>query len=156
MAAVKQSFSENTALRSADNNLLKEVEKLKMEIQELKEDLKYERRFRIKAEKELREWKEMHSVVQELRGAVGDIKSLLSDGQQKSDKQFSNSRPCNSSVHDTSASQQLGDSTAQGCGLEMNYICLGQDVNIKKKRLYNRINSGVYKKFTCELLLVIW
>ncbi|KAL7879003.1 hypothetical protein AOLI_G00099770 [Acnodon oligacanthus] len=121
MAAVKQSCSENTALRSADNNLLKEVEKLKMEIQ----DLKYERRFRIKAEKELREWKEMHSVVQELR------------------------------VHDTSASQQLGDSTTQGCGLEMNFICLRQDVNIKKT-LYNQINSRDYKKFTCELLLVIF
>lgn len=30
---------------------------LKNEIKELKEDLKYERRFRIKAERELREWK---------------------------------------------------------------------------------------------------
>ncbi|KAL7834162.1 hypothetical protein AOLI_G00291220 [Acnodon oligacanthus] len=127
-AAVKQSCSEDAALRSADNSLLKEAEKLQMEIPELKADLGRPALFLGKAA----ENPEMHSVVQELRGAVGDIKALLSDGQQKSDKQSSNSRPCNSSVHDTSASRQLGDGTAQGCGLEMNYICLGQVVNIKK------------------------
>jgi len=37
--------------------MAEKIEELKNEIKELKEDLKYERRFRIKAERELRESK---------------------------------------------------------------------------------------------------
>ncbi len=42
---------------SKSSDMVKEIEELKNKIKELKEDLKYERRFRIKAERELRDWK---------------------------------------------------------------------------------------------------
>ncbi|XP_039513305.1 BEN domain-containing protein 6-like isoform X1 [Pimephales promelas] len=125
--------------------MAEKIEELKNEIKELKEDLKYERRFRIKAERELRESKEMHDVVQELKDTVAELKMM---SKQKPD------------TPQTSSSQNIGSQiqepcSAQGSGQEDDYINLGEGVRIKKCQ-FDKINPQDFKKFTNELLLVIF
>ncbi|XP_067303617.1 BEN domain-containing protein 6-like [Pseudorasbora parva] len=125
--------------------MAEEIEELKNEIKELKEDLKYERRFRIKAERELREWKEMHSVVQELKCTVGEIKMMCSSKQKPDTLQTTSSQNIGSpsqEPYSAQASEQVND-----------YVILGEGVQIKRSQ-FDKINTKDFKKFTNELLLV--
>ncbi|KAL6462781.1 hypothetical protein MHYP_G00292030 [Metynnis hypsauchen] len=64
----------------------------------------------------------MHSVIQELRDAVGDINALLCDRQQKSDN----------SIIPGPAALQFMTALLKDVDWKLIYICSGQDVNIKR------------------------
>ncbi|XP_063039821.1 uncharacterized protein LOC134435017 isoform X2 [Engraulis encrasicolus] len=55
----------------------REIDKLRREIKDLEEDLKNEKKQRLRAEKELKDWKDMHDVVQDFRSAVGQWKNTM-------------------------------------------------------------------------------
>ncbi|XP_057191235.1 uncharacterized protein LOC130555224 [Triplophysa rosa] len=164
MAAVKESCSqivEPRAVRGQEESFsssplspkpcessdkAEKIKELKDEIKELQEDLKYERRFRIKAERELREWKEIHAVVQELKCTVGEMK-VMCTSKKKPDIMH-----MPSSSEDT-AGQNQEPRIAQESGQVTDYINLGEGVTIKRSQ-FERINTQDFKKFTSELLLV--
>ncbi|XP_053307467.1 BEN domain-containing protein 6 [Spea bombifrons] len=131
---------------SRSSDMAEEIEELKNEIKALKEDLKYEQRIRIKAERELREWKEMHAVVQELKCTVGEIRKMCSSKQKPDSLE-------NSSYSEDIASQSQEPCTAQGSGQVIDYISLGEGVRIKKSQ-FEKINTRDFKKFTNELFLI--
>ncbi|KAK7174932.1 hypothetical protein R3I93_001975 [Phoxinus phoxinus] len=126
-------------------DMAEDIKELNNEIKELKEDLKYERRFRIKAERELREWKEMHAVVQELKGTVGEIKMMCISKQKPDTLQTSSSQNIGSQIQEPCS--------AQGSEQVIDFINLGEGVRIKRSQ-FDRINTQDFKKFTSELFLV--
>ncbi|XP_056605037.1 uncharacterized protein LOC130421262 [Triplophysa dalaica] len=164
MAAVKESCSqivEPRAVRGQEESFsssplspkpyessdkAEKIKELKDEIKELQEDLKYELRFRIKAERELREWKEIHAVVQELKCTVGEIKGMCNSKKKPDILHMP------SSFEDT-AGQNQEPRIAQESGQVTDYINLGEGVTIKRSQ-FERINTQDFKKFTSELLLV--
>ncbi|KAJ8375706.1 hypothetical protein SKAU_G00062860 [Synaphobranchus kaupii] len=58
----------------------KEIKELQSEVEEWKEEYRFEKRQRIKAVNELREWKEMNNLIVQLKGTVGELQSLLRKG----------------------------------------------------------------------------
>ncbi|KAI7808940.1 hypothetical protein IRJ41_018675, partial [Triplophysa rosa] len=198
MAAVKESCSqivEPRAVRGQEESFsssplspkpcessdkAEKIKELKDEIKELQEDLKYERRFRIKAERELREWKEIHAVVQELKCTVGEMK-VMCTSKKKPDIMHmpSSSEDTAGQNQEPRIAQESGQVSESQCVSQSapssvvralirewailrathtllcvtDYINLGEGVTIKRSQ-FERINTQDFKKFTSELLLV--
>ncbi|KAJ8359470.1 hypothetical protein SKAU_G00159950 [Synaphobranchus kaupii] len=113
----------------------KEIKELQSEVEEWKEEYRFERRQMIKAVKELREWKGMNNLIVQLKGTVGELQSLLRKGATAG-------REIRQDMEDVS--EDASEMVTLSGGLRL------------KKALLSRINSSSYQRYTAELLAIVF
>ncbi|KAK5934087.1 hypothetical protein CgunFtcFv8_014511 [Champsocephalus gunnari] len=131
---------------------------LLMKIEQLQAQLKYERRCRILAERELRELKEMNTLMMQMRHTAHELRVTLDHVIQGGEAAAAGSH----NSHDESVSF-LGE--AEGEMREdhdilpeddVNYLYLSETLRVPKT-LYERIAEiGDYKKYTSALLMILF
>ncbi|XP_061543524.1 uncharacterized protein LOC133408533 isoform X1 [Phycodurus eques] len=129
---------------------------LLMKIEQLQAQLKYERRCRILAERELREMKEMNTLMVEMRQTAHELRATLDHVLQSGDPMMA---PHNSQDESISfLSEHEADIVAVGDGPEdsNNYLYLAENLRVPRS-LYEHIGEiADYKKYTSALLMMLF
>ncbi|XP_030274529.1 uncharacterized protein LOC115582615 isoform X2 [Sparus aurata] len=129
---------------------------LLMKIEQLQAQLKYERRCRILAERELRELKEMNTLMMQMRHTAHELRVTLDHVLQGGDTPGA---PQNSQDEGISF---LNEPEAEMRAVhdiqeeEHNFLYLAENLRVPKN-LYERIAEiGDYKKYTSALLMILF
>ncbi|XP_037107294.1 uncharacterized protein LOC119122814 isoform X1 [Syngnathus acus] len=129
---------------------------LLMKIEELQAQLKYERRCRILAERELREMKEMNTLMAEMRHTAHQLRATLDHVLQGGDATMV---PHNSQDEDIAflpgpeaQTEAVGDKPED----TNNYMYLAEDLRVPRN-LYEHVGEiSDYKKYTAALLMMLF
>uniref|UniRef100_UPI0037E92AA3 uncharacterized protein n=1 Tax=Semicossyphus pulcher TaxID=241346 RepID=UPI0037E92AA3 len=129
---------------------------LLMKIEQLQAQLKYERRCRILAERELRELKEMNTLMMQMRHTAHELRVTLDHVLQGGD---AGAAPQNSQDETMSF---LNEPEAEMGAVhnipedDLNFLYLAENLRVPKN-LYERIAEiGDYKKYTSALLMILF
>lgn len=129
---------------------------LLMKIEQLQAQLKYERRCRILAERELREMKEMNSLMMQMRHTAHELRVTLDHVLQGGETAV---------VPQSSQDETLSFLAEPGVEMSAahnipednhNFVYLAENLQVPKN-LYERIAEiGDYKKYTSALLMILF
>ncbi|KAE8298468.1 Protein insensitive [Larimichthys crocea] len=129
---------------------------LLMKIEQLQTQLKYERRCRILAERELRELKEMNTLMMQMRHTAHELRVTLDHVMQGGEAAVA---PQNSQDETVSF---LNEPEAEMSAVhnipedDHNFLYLAENLQVPKN-LYERIAEiGDYKKYTSALLMILF
>lgn len=129
---------------------------LLMKIEQLQAQLKYERRCRILAEKELRELKEMNTLMMQMRHTAHELRvtldHVLQGGEASVEPQNSQSETV-SFLNESEAEMRAIHNMAED---EHSFLYLSENLRVPKN-LYERIaEMADYKKYTSALLMILF
>ncbi|XP_029358584.1 uncharacterized protein LOC115043936 [Echeneis naucrates] len=130
---------------------------LLMKIEQLQAQLKYERRCRILAERELRELKEMNTLMMQMRHTAHELRATLDHVLQGGESSVI--APQN--THDQTMPFLADPKTEMGAIHNIpedkhNFVFLGENLRVQKN-LYERIAEiADYKKYTSALLMILF
>ncbi|KAM9361297.1 uncharacterized protein ABDE67_022347 [Symphorus nematophorus] len=129
---------------------------LLMKIEQLQAQLKYERRCRILAERELRELKEMNTLMMQMRHTAHELRVTLDHVLQGEDPAVApqNSQDDNISfLNEPEANMRAVHNIPED---DHNYLYLAENLRVPKN-LYERIAEiADYKKYTSALLMILF
>ncbi|XP_057702422.1 uncharacterized protein LOC130922003 isoform X5 [Corythoichthys intestinalis] len=129
---------------------------LLMKIEQLQAQLKYERRCRILAERELRQMKEMNTLMVEMRHTAHELRATLDNVLQSGDPIMADHNSQDETVaflpeHEANI-VAVGDKPEDG----NNYLYLAENIRVPRK-LYEHIGEiSDYKKYTTALLMMLF
>ncbi|KAM4613105.1 uncharacterized protein ACJ7VT_011288 isoform 1-T2 [Polymixia lowei] len=128
---------------------------LLMKIEQLQSQLKYERRCRILAERELRELKEMNSLMMQMRHTAHELQATLDHVRQGNEAAVgshgSGEEPI-SFVTDPEAEMRIPHIPEE----DNNYLYLSEGLRVPRN-LYERISEITdFKKYTSALLMMLF
>ncbi|XP_077582180.1 uncharacterized protein LOC144202926 [Stigmatopora nigra] len=129
---------------------------LLMKIEQLQAQLKYERRCRILAERELRQIKEMNTLMVEMRHTAHELRATLDNVLQGTDPMMAENNSHDENV--TFLSEHAADIVAVGDEPEdgSNFLYLAENIRVPKN-LYEHIGEiSDYKKYTTALLMMLF
>ncbi|XP_036957432.1 uncharacterized protein LOC119021320 [Acanthopagrus latus] len=129
---------------------------LLMKIEQLQAQLKYERRCRILAERELRELKEMNTLMMQMRHTAHELRvtldHVLQGGEAPGAPQNSQDESI-SFLNEPEAEMRAVHDIQED---EHNFLYLAENLRVPKS-LYERIAEiGDYKKYTSALLMILF
>ncbi|XP_060898971.1 uncharacterized protein LOC132978008 [Labrus mixtus] len=129
---------------------------LLMKIEQLQAQLKYERRCRILAERELRELKEMNTLMMQMRHTAHELRVTLDHVLQGGEAAVAtqNSQDDNMSfLAEPEAEMRAVHNISED---DHNFLYLAENLRVPKN-LYERIAEiGDYKKYTSALLMILF
>ncbi|CAN9512030.1 unnamed protein product [Ophioblennius macclurei] len=126
---------------------------LLMKIDQLQAQLKYERRCRILAERELRELKEMNTLMMQMRHTAHELRVTLDHVLQGEDASVA---PPNSDESVSFLAEAELGAVHNIAEDDLNYFYLAENLRVPKK-LYERIAEiADYKKYTSALLMILF
>ncbi|XP_029947353.1 uncharacterized protein LOC115388378 isoform X2 [Salarias fasciatus] len=126
---------------------------LLMKIEQLQAQLKYERRCRILAERELRELKEMNTLMMQMRHTAHELRVTLDHVLQG--EEASVAPPNSDESVSFLAEAELG-AVPNIPEDDLNFLYLAENLRVSKK-LYERIAEiADYKKYTSALLMILF
>lgn len=153
--------SENEAIDFEEENvaspgLRTDTISLLMKIEQLQAQLKYERRCRILAERELRELKEMNTLMMQMRHTAHELRVTLDHVLQGSEATVtlqSSHDEAISFLSESEAEMRAVHDITEG---DHNFLYLSENLRVPKN-LYERIAEiGDFKKYTSALLMILF
>lgn len=153
--------SENEAIDFDEENvaspgLRTDTISLLMKIEQLQAQLKYERRCRILAERELRELKEMNTLMMQMRHTAHELRVTLDHVLQGSEATVtlqSSHDEAISFLSESEAEMRAVHDITEG---DHNFLYLSENLRVPKN-LYERIAEiGDFKKYTSALLMILF
>ncbi|XP_029287450.1 uncharacterized protein LOC115008186 isoform X2 [Cottoperca gobio] len=130
---------------------------LLMKIEQLQAQLKYERRCRILAERELRELKEMNTLMMQMRHTAHELRVTLDHVLQGGEVAAAPQTPQDETISylaDTEADMREDQDLLPDD--DQNFLFLSETLRVPKN-LYERIAEiGDYKKYTSALLMILF
>ncbi|XP_034538920.1 uncharacterized protein LOC117812335 isoform X1 [Notolabrus celidotus] len=130
---------------------------LLMKVEQLQAQLKYERRCRILAERELRELKEMNALMMQMRHTAHELRvtldHVLQGGEAAVAPQGSQDETLSFLAEPEAEMRAVHDIPEDD---HVNFVYLAENIQVPKN-LYERIAEiGDYKKYTSALLMILF
>ncbi|XP_056130880.1 uncharacterized protein LOC130108065 [Lampris incognitus] len=126
---------------------------LLMKIEQLQAELKYERRCRVLAERELRELKEMNSLMLQMRHTAHELRVTLDHVQHGNDGSQGSGEGTVSFIPNHEAEMRIPHQISEE---DSNYLYLSEGLRVPRN-LYERIAEITdFKKYTSALLMMLF